>query len=293
MSELLAESALPPPLLGRALSSSKERIGAFGQKVYYFTKLESTNDVALQMAHAGAGHGTTVIAETQISGRGREGKSWFSPPGVGLYVSVVFKEFEVRDTDLNLGDRVQKLAPGLTLMAGVALTEAIRLVSDLPVELKWPNDVVIQGNSFNSLGKNYRQKLGGILTEASTIDGNLNYAVVGFGLNVHETKFPEELAAVAASLETELGRSVDSTELLVEVLASLSSWYTKFRNDGLVSILDRWRELSPSARGVVVRWQDSTGFREGVTAGIDDDGALLIRIGCETERFISGELIWS
>jgi len=136
MSELLAESALPPPLLGRALSSSKERIGAFGQKVYYFTKLESTNDVALQMAHAGAGHGTTVIAETQISGRGREGKSWFSPPGVGLYVSVVFKEFEVRDTDLNLGDRVQKLAPGLTLMAGVALTEAIRLVSDLPVELK-------------------------------------------------------------------------------------------------------------------------------------------------------------
>ena len=293
MSELLAESALPPPLLGRALSLSKERIGDFGQKVYYFTKLESTNDVALQMAHAGAGHGTTVIAETQISGRGREGKSWFSPPGVGLYVSVVFKEFEVRDTDLNFGDKVQKLAPGLTLMAGVALTEAIRLVSSLPVELKWPNDVVIQGSSFNSSGKNYRQKLGGILTEASTIDGNLNYAVVGFGLNVHETKFPEELAAVAASLETELGRSVDSTELLVEVLASLSSWYTKFRNDGLVSILDRWRELSPSARGIVVRWQDSTGFREGVTAGIDDDGALLIRIGCETERFISGELIWS
>ncbi len=293
MSELLAESAFPPPLLGRALSLSKERIGAFGEQVYYFTKLESTNDVALQMARAGAEHGTTVIAETQISGRGRESKSWFSPPGVGLYVSVVFKEFEFRDTSLNFGDRVLELTPGLTLMAGVALTEAIRLVSGLPVELKWPNDVVIQGNGFNPSEKNYPRKLAGILTEASTVAGRLDYAVVGFGLNVHETKFPKELATVAGSLETELGRPVDSTELLVEILASLSNWYTRFSSDGFASILDRWRELSPLARGVVVRWKDAVGFREGVTAGIDDDGALLIRIGHETERFISGELIWS
>jgi BirA family biotin operon repressor/biotin-[acetyl-CoA-carboxylase] ligase len=178
-------------------------------------------------------------------------------------------------------------------MAGVALTEAIQLVSGLPVELKWPNDVVIQGSSVNSSRKNCRQKLAGILTEASTGAGDLNYAVVGFGLNVHVTKFPEELAALAGSIEAELGRSVNSIELLVEVLASLSSWYTRFKNDGLTSILDRWRELSPLAKGVVVQWQDSAGFREGVTAGIDDDGALLIRIGHETERFISGELVWS
>jgi BirA family biotin operon repressor/biotin-[acetyl-CoA-carboxylase] ligase len=293
MPGLLAESTLLPPLLSRALSLSKERIGAFGEQVHYFTKLESTNDVALQMAHAGAEHGTTVIAETQIAGRGRESKSWFSPPGVGLYVSVVFKGFEFRDTTLNFGDRVVEFTPGLTLMAGVALTEAIQLVSGLPVELKWPNDVVIQGSSVNSSRKNCRQKLAGILTEASTGAGDLNYAVVGFGLNVHVTKFPEELAALAGSIEAELGRSVNSIELLVEVLASLSSWYTRFKNDGLTSILDRWRELSPLAKGVVVRWQDSAGFREGVTAGIDDDGALLIRIGHETERFISGELVWS
>ncbi len=291
MPEPLVTPASLPPELGRALSEAAGRLDPFGGRVHYFTELGSTNDVAAQLARRGAEHGTTVIAETQTAGRGRHGRSWFSPPGAGLYVSIVFKTPAPRDGTLD-GGVSTAFAPNLTLMVGVALTEAVRLVSGLPVEIKWPNDLVIQDRAARAPPGSSR-KLAGILTEASAGGPTPDHVIVGFGLNLHTAAFPPELADVASSVETELGRSVDGVTLLVEAMASLASWHARFTAGELAPILDRWRALAPSVRGAVVRWQDAEGVREGITDGLDGDGALLVRVGGGIERIVGGELVWT
>jgi BirA family biotin operon repressor/biotin-[acetyl-CoA-carboxylase] ligase len=268
---------MPDPLpadLAAALRASAPRRGCFGEPVYFFSETGSTNDDAAALAERGATEGATVVASAQTQGRGRFGRVWFSPPGAGLYVSVVCRNTAA--------------APLLTLAGGVAVADGIRAATGLPVQIKWPNDVIVDSGAPAR-----RRKLAGILAEASSGADGLQYVILGFGINLHPAAYPPELADRATSIETELGRPPDAGGVLAETLAALAARFGQLAAGQARTVLDRWRELAPSARGAVVQWDTPDGTRSGVGAGIDDDGALLVKAGGRIERIISGELRWS
>ena len=171
----------------------------------------------------------------------------------------------------------------LTLAGGVAVAEGIRAGTGLPVELKWPNDVVV--------GRP-RRKLAGILAEAATVAGQIDHVVLGVGINLSAAAYPPELAGRASSLEVELGRPVDRAAVLAETLAALGERYADLRAGRARAVLDRWRALAPSAEGSPVEWTAREGPRAGTAAGIDDDGALLVRRAHGLERIVAGEVRW-
>jgi BirA family biotin operon repressor/biotin-[acetyl-CoA-carboxylase] ligase len=170
----------------------------------------------------------------------------------------------------------------LTLAAGVALAEGIEQAAGLRVDLKWPNDLQVS-----------RRKLGGILAESSgSGDRSDTVVVLGYGINVRPGAFPTELRDRATSLESELGRTVDRHQVLTETLAALSRRYEDLLAGRFDAILDAWRRLAPGASGARVTWTTNAGVASGVTAGIDDLGALLVRSGDRVERIVSGEVTW-
>jgi BirA family biotin operon repressor/biotin-[acetyl-CoA-carboxylase] ligase len=253
-----------------ALRLTADRRGVFGEPIAYFSDIGSTNDEAARLAEHGAAQGTSVVASAQHAGRGRFGRAWFSPEGAGLYVSVV-----VRD---------RQAAPLLTLAGGVAVAEGVLAATGLPTEIKWPNDVVVHSGR--------RRKLAGVLAEGSTTGEGLQYVVLGYGINLRPASYPQEIADRATSLESELGRPVDAGLVLAETLAALAKWVAVLASGNTPSLLARWSELSPLARGASVQWETAQGARSGRTAGIDDAGALLVRSEDRTERIISGVVQW-
>jgi len=263
-----------PSELSAGLDATASRRGPLGEPVYYFSETTSTNDVAATLAERGAGEGTLVVASAQTAGRGRLGRRWHSPPEAGLYASLIV--------------RSPSAAPFLTLAGGVAVASGVRQATGLPVEIKWPNDIVISDRARRSR----RRKLAGILAEASTgADGRL-YVVLGFGINIKSTAYPPDLADKASSLEAELGRAVDAGAVLGEVLAALEERLTSLRDGDAGAVLEAWRQLAPSACGTNVV-ADVRGSRaEGITEGIDDTGALLVRVNGGLERVLSGEVVW-
>jgi BirA family biotin operon repressor/biotin-[acetyl-CoA-carboxylase] ligase len=229
-----------------------------------FAAVGSTNDVAAALPV-----GSVVVADQQTAGRGRRGHTWFSPPRAGLYVSVVLAPAAARVDP----PRATML---LTLAAGVAIAEGIEAASGLATALKWPNDVVAGG-----------RKLAGILAE-----GRGDLVVLGYGINVMAAAFPPELRDRATSLESEVGREVDRDLVLDETLAALSRRYDDLVDGRFDAILDAWRARAPRAVGAKVSWIAQGVARSGVTCGIDDHGALLVRVDDGVERIISGEIQW-
>ena len=261
-----------PSDMAAALAATARRRGPFGDPLYYFSETSSTNDVAGGLAERGAPEGTTVVAAAQTAGRGRLGREWFSPPGAGLYVSVVCRDLVA--------------APLLTLAGGVAVADGIRTATGLPVQIKWPNDVVIQ-----PAAPARARKLAGILAEASSGAEGLQYVVLGFGINLRHAAYPFALTDRATSIEAELGRPPDGGAVLAETLAALAGAVAQL-SEGPAVILERWRALAPSAHGGRVEWDTPSGTESGTTAGIGDDGALLVRTGDRVERIMSGEVQW-
>jgi len=265
---------MPDPVpddIAAALARSAERRGCFGDPLYFFAETGSTNDVAAALAERGAPEGTTVIASRQTAGRGRFGRTWFSPEGAGLYVSLVCRNPEA--------------APLLTLAGGVAVAQGIRAACGLPVLIKWPNDIVA-GEART------RRKLAGILAEASTGADGLQYVILGLGINLRPAAYPPELGDRATSIETELGRVVDAGLVLSETLAAFHPLFDRLATGDRGHVLACWRELAPSSHGALVEWTTPAGERRGTAAGIDDAGALLVKVGSRIERIISGELRW-
>lgn len=261
-----------PDDLARALESAGPRLGAFSH-VRYAAEVDSTNDLALTLAAAGAAEGTAVLADCQRAGRGRRGRSWFSPPGAGVYLSAV-----VRPPDTGAPLSL------VTLAAGVAAARAIRASTGLTVELKWPNDLVV--------GRPWR-KLGGILCEAVAGGSDITGIVVGIGVNLRHTAYPPELAGRATSIEGELGRQADRAVLVAELLAALSATIGRLWAGGAHEIRDDWRRLGRSGLGgAPVRWQDQHGDRRGFARDIDDEGALVVEIDGRVDRLVAGEVIW-
>ena len=278
-------AAAAPQGLVEAIERVRPRLGRLASTLLFFETIGSTNDEAARQsspspqARAGrppspGSEGLVVVADEQTAGRGRRGHAWFSPAGSGLYVSVVL----VPAASTIEPARATTL---LTLAAGVALAEGIEQAAGLRVDLKWPNDLQVS-----------RRKLGGILAESSGAGGLPDTVVVGYGLNVLSTAFPPELRDRATSLQSELGRTVDRHLLFAETLAALSRRYEDLLAGRFDAILDAWRRLAPGATGARVSWTTNAGTTAGVTAGIDDLGALLVRVGERVERIVSGEVSW-
>jgi BirA family biotin operon repressor/biotin-[acetyl-CoA-carboxylase] ligase len=240
--------------------------------VRWYPSVPSTMDVAGEAVQAGASEGLVILADEQTAGRGRRGRAWSSPPRAGLYFSMVLAPAHETSGD----HRVLSL---VTLTAGVAIRSGIQYATGLACELKWPNDVVLG-----------RRKIAGILAEGHSIGTPQQSIVLGIGINVLDSSHPPDVVARATSLEGELGRSVDRAALFEEALVSMADWYDRLRRGEADDILRSWREASPSARGARVEWVD--GHRSGITAGIDDTGALLVATETGIEQVIAGELRW-
>ena len=228
----------------------------------------STNDLVAARAARGEAEGFVLVAAAQTAGRGRHGRAWHSPPGAGLYVSVLLKP-------------PADAARLLSLAAGVALCEAVRESTALPVEIKWPNDLLAPGG---------KRKLAGILVEGSASGARLEYAVLGFGINVRPSAYPAEIRDRATSLEEELGRPVDPSSLLSFALAAIDRRYDDLLEGRAAALLARWLELSPGARGARVEWTARGAVHNGITAGIDAGGELLVRTAGGVERIVAGEV---
>jgi BirA family transcriptional regulator, biotin operon repressor / biotin---[acetyl-CoA-carboxylase] ligase len=236
--------------------------------VHHFETLDSTNNLAKELAAREAPEGTVVIAETQTGGRGRLGREWNSPPGVGLYVSVVLRPM-LPPMEL----------PQITLTAAVAVVRATQRVTGVAPGIKWPNDLLLGG-----------KKLGGILTEMETESDRIRHVVIGLGLNVNNSDFPPELAGLATSLAQTVGVTFSRVDLLKAWLEEFEALYERFLNQGFPEILQEWKRYTVTlGRAVTVR----QGPREisGQAVDVAPDGALLIHTpGGEVVRVTSGEI---
>lgn len=258
------EAGEPPAELVQALARLGTRLPSF----LWFPSVTSTNDVVATLADRGADEGVVAAADMQTAGRGRIGRRWMSPPGAGVYASVLFRP-------------PAEVAPLLTIAAGVAMADGIAAATGLVVDLKWPNDLLVGG-----------RKLGGILAEASTSADGLPRVVVGFGINVLPAALPPEIAARATSIEAELGRPVERATVLVECLDALWSRYDELRGRRCGAVLAAWRARGAATFGRVVEWDEGGRRRRGVAVDIDTAGALVVRAEACLERVISGEVRW-
>ena len=217
-----------------------------GRTIHIEARTTSTNDVAKQLARGGTPEGTLVLAEQQHRGRGRQGRSFVSPAGVGIYMSLLLRP-QIETGRL----------PQLTLLAAVAVAEAIAEVHSLSVELKWPNDVMI-----------HDKKAGGILTE-SVFQANLSpVAIVGIGINVNTVleQFPAALRHQVTSLALAAGRFVPRPRLIAAILGHFEPLYHTFQQQGLAPILPRWLHYGRIA-GKPIRCTTERGIEEGGGVG--------------------------
>lgn len=262
-----------PDDIAEGLARCAPRLGAFAGRVSWHEQVGSTNDMALALAASGAGEGHVIAAGMQRNGRGRRGRSWSSPAGAGIYVSVLIRP------------SVRAL-PLLTLAAGVAVADGVRAAAGLAVVVKWPNDVCIEAPDGRL------RKLAGILAEAGVSGHNEPYVVVGVGINVGDAPYPPDVAARATSIELELGRAVDRGLVLGECLAELWRRYQELELGRASSVLDAWRLRAGRMFGRAVEWDGEHGVSRGIAVAVDDGGALLVRAAGGERRVMSGEVRW-
>lgn len=280
MTEVDRAAAIPDVLAeGLAHARIHGDAMALGARVLYFPIASSTNDLAATLALRGTPNGTLVMAGQQTAGRGRGGHHWFSPPGSGLYVSIVL---DAQQGDA--GDWVH----ALTLATGVAMAEGLHAASGLPVVIKWPNDLVLAPAGTVRGAR----KLAGILAEAQSDAGVVTHVIVGIGVNIGPSAWPPGLAARATSLEEELGRGVDPSLVLGACLGRIGTWVQRLRAGHAPVVRARWQQLAVGATGASVEIAHADGLRRGVTCGIDAQGALLVRHAAGTERVLAGEVAW-
>jgi BirA family biotin operon repressor/biotin-[acetyl-CoA-carboxylase] ligase len=241
---------------------------SFGRHLHCYHRIGSTNAAAIDLAEHGAPEGTVVVAEEQTKGRGRLGRNWHSPPGMGIWSSVILRP---------------SVAPaqtaGVSLIAAVAFAETVETELGLDVRLKWPNDGLIDG-----------RKVCGILVELSAEVDRVNYAVCGVGINVaHGIKdFPPALRKTAGSLALAKGSPVDRLAFFRSFLYRFEATYRRFRHEGLTPLLPAYRQRS-LLLGNKVTIRAGRQKLTGVAVAVDDSGGLIVRCGKKNIVVHSGE----
>lgn len=227
-----------------------------GQHVHYYAETDSTQNRCQELAKEGAPEGTLVVADTQTGGKGRLGRVWHSPPGTSISMSLLLRP------QLEL-----QRCPQLTLLTAVAIVEAIRGIYTIPAEIKWPNDVLVNG-----------KKICGILTELNAESDRINWLIIGMGINVNTLpeQFPEEVLDVATSLRIVKGESMRRVPLIQEILRRLENLYDLYVAEGFAPIRKRW-EACAITIGKRVTIRTLHGSFQGLAEGIDDSGVLLVR----------------
>lgn len=253
----------PPPALTPAPLSAdliREMLpaGRFGHPLFYFPAVDSTNGTLRELARRGAGEGTTVVAEQQFRGRGRRGRQWFSPAGGGIYLSLLARP---------------KLSPtkctGITLLTAAAVGRAIENLTGLIVEIKWPNDLLLEG-----------RKVCGILAESGGDGGNSGekrYLILGIGINVGGDYFPPDLENQAISLRMAGAKNLDRAELISKILGELEIFYEDFKAGGDLSPVLDFCRLRSATIGRRVRAIGAGGEISGLALNLEEDGGLRIQ----------------
>ncbi len=220
------------------------------RRIDWFSSVTSTMTLAARLARDGCPSGTIVGADGQVAGIGRHGHTWHSEAEAGLYVSIVLR-LAIGPNDL----------PVLMLALGLATQEAIAEATGLAADLRWPNDVMING-----------RKCAGILAQ---IEGSA--VVAGIGINVNHTVFPQEIEPLATSLRLEGKRGVSREDLLISLVKSIEACCKVLSEDGPAAILRMFTRASSYAEGRRVRVEQDGAMIEGVTCGLDPSGFLVIR----------------
>jgi len=244
--------------------------GTIGWRILFFNELGSTQDKAAELARDGAEHGTVVIAGAQTAGRGRLGRSWFSPQGRNLYTTIILRP------TIPMAQVAQ-----ISLVAGVALAEAIESIALGIVQLKWPNDLWLNG-----------KKAGGIIAQAVPEgESRRMHVLLGIGVNVNLTReeLPPEIAETATSLRAETGREHKLESVAEALFPRLNTRYTEFVSTGLKPIAAAWERYS-ALTGQLVRVTESGQTRAGTARGIDADGALLLDTDEGMVRIMVGDV---
>lgn len=272
------------PRLGYRLTSKPSRLSVhellpklnthnFGRNLKLLDSVPSTQDELRRLAEQGAAEGTLVIAEQQTSGRGRMGRTWVSPSGKGIWMSLLLRP----PVPLHL-------TPQLTLLAAVALSRAISRIVPVTIGIKWPNDLLVNG-----------KKISGILLESAAEDERLRYVVVGLGVSVNldPEDYPEELLHKAISLKMASGSVVNRSELIASILQEFEQLYKLYLEQGFTPIRALWEAHSVTLNNKTSLYTPQ-GSIEGVPRGLDDMGGLLVELEDGSIRTIySGEVIGS
>lgn len=239
-----------------------------GRELHCYEVIDSTNNIAKQFAQRSV-HGAVFLAEKQEAGKGRRGRSWISPSGTGIWLSLLLKP-EIKPTQASM----------LTLVAALSMSRAIETVTGLKTEIKWPNDIVIN-----------KKKVCGILTEMSAEIELIHYVVVGLGVNVNIEEFPQELKEKATSLKLELGKSIERASLICVFLSYFEQDYEIFMQKRNLSGLLKDYNQRLVNRNCEVRVLDPNGEYMGIAISVEENGGLIVKKeGGEYVTITSGEV---
>mgnify|MGYP000954503224 FL=1 len=258
-----------PDLMTEAEIKSLMHTDWVAKEVLYFDTIDSTNTKAQELAEKGYPSGTLVVADKQESGKGRRGRSWVSPSGTGIFMTLMIKP------DINPNN-----ASMLTLVAALAVAKAITSVTGEEAMIKWPNDIVVNG-----------KKVCGILTEMNAQFDYINHIVVGIGINVHNESFPEEISQMASSLMIEAGgKRFHRAQIIAETMSYFEQYYDTFlKTQDLSALVREYDELLVN-RNKSVRVLDPKEPFDGKAMGITPKGELIVDTWESRKLVSSGEV---
>jgi BirA family biotin operon repressor/biotin-[acetyl-CoA-carboxylase] ligase len=249
--------------------SKRLNTNVLGRKLFYYDETDSTNLKARADGEKGEADGSLYIADKQTLGRGRRGRSWDSPKGTAIFMSYLLKP----GVDISCVSRI-------TIVAAMAVAEALGHIDGVEAGIKWPNDIVING-----------KKVCGILTEMSSEGLDINYVVVGIGINVNNKYFPSEIKDTATSIMLETGNKCSRTELIADITNEFEKYYNSFLAvSNLKDLVDEYnsRLVNCNRQVVVIEGEKQT---EYTALGINEDGALRVKDALGNEKtIISGEV---
>lgn len=237
-------------------------------RVLRYESLPSTNTEAARLAAQGAAEGLAVVADEQTAGRGRLQRAWSSPKGAGLYFSILLRP-----------SLAAERWPLLTFVAALAVGDALREAALITTDIKWPNDLLAG-----------ERKICGILAEAIETPAG-RAVVVGIGINLTNEAFPGELVDVATSVAHESARPAERESLLTALMRALARWYSLLHEvDGAEKIVAAWASRSSYAAGKLVQVANGDEVLQGVTRGVNNDGALRLETANGLQLIRAGDV---